>query len=105
MQALLQSKREAQLQQTCPVCTRRLFTIRGVDEQLFTSLRYLLDHDGAADLALTFTADMCGHTVELTKGGAGRAVTDGNKGAFVKLLVAYRLQGCMAQQVCAAHGY
>ncbi|RQM26882.1 hypothetical protein B5M09_005426, partial [Aphanomyces astaci] len=69
-------------------------------------LLYLLDHDNAQDLALTFSvSETHGHNtvveVELVENGHLRAVTDANKAEYVRLMVRYLVFGRVEAQLSA----
>ncbi|RHY18882.1 hypothetical protein DYB25_008838 [Aphanomyces astaci] len=69
-------------------------------------LLYLLEHDNAQDLALTFSvSETHGHNtvveVELVENGHLRGVTDANKAEYVRLMVRYLVFGRVEAQLSA----
>ena len=67
--------------------------LAGVDAVLYQNLQYLLNHEGASELSLTFTICEEGSNtdIELVKGGANKNVTDKNKKKYVDLIVQHRI--------------
>ncbi|ETV71663.1 hypothetical protein, variant 1 [Aphanomyces astaci] len=80
--------------------------VEGLDRTVHKGLLYLLDHDNAQDLALTFSvSETHGHNtvveVELVENGHLRAVTDANKAEYVRLMVRYLVFGRVEAQLSA----
>ncbi|DBA05204.1 TPA: hypothetical protein N0F65_005054 [Lagenidium giganteum] len=84
----------------------QLTDIEGFDPALFRSLTWMLEHDGAESLGLTFTTCECtqdGRVVEeeLIPGGANIEVNDSNKREYVERQVQYLLVERVAPQMYA----
>ncbi|KAF0762481.1 hypothetical protein AaE_003304 [Aphanomyces astaci] len=86
----------------CPVLFKLLLgipvtldDIESLDKTIYSSLRFVLDHDNADDLCLTFSAtehqDDTIVEVDLVAGGRDIAVTDANKHEYVDLMTRYLL--------------
>ncbi|KAF0746370.1 hypothetical protein AaE_008154 [Aphanomyces astaci] len=80
--------------------------VEGLDRTVHKGLLYLLEHDNAQDLALTFSvSETHGHNtvveVELVENGHLRGVTDANKAEYVRLMVRYLVFGRVEAQLSA----
>ncbi|KAF0709619.1 Aste57867_5844 [Aphanomyces stellatus] len=79
--------------------------VESLDRTLYKGLQYLLDHDNAHDLMLTFSAtEMQGTAmveVDLVPNGHLRPVTDANKHEYARRLVHYLLFGRVEEQMLA----
>ena len=79
--------------------------LESIDPEYHKSLQWMLDNDitGVIDQEFTIEDDQFGEkkVVELKEGGAAIPVTEENKQEYVRLVVSYRLDNSIKQQIKA----
>jgi E3 ubiquitin-protein ligase HUWE1 len=69
-----------------------LCDLAGVDPDIYTSLKEIMEDNDVEDMGLTFAIIRDGKEHELTPGGAGIEVTNGNRREYVELALKFYLE-------------